>query len=168
MKIIVKSENFLLFNISRLILNYFDEKKSFPIILSLDSKIRQQVLYDEYLSFSTDFAFIYTQRLFVIETKLRKDRKCPYKEAYKCILFRKYIERSMYFLMNEHQELCGEIKELVIIGIGFGNEPIYNIGIKLSIHRNENLEYNFINDEPFIQKMRLYFTRFEKKKVNNI
>lgn len=168
MKTLVKSENFLLFNFSRLILNYFNEKNSFPIIVSLDSKIRQKVINDEFLSFSTDFTFVYNERLFVIESKLRKDRKCPHRDAYKCILYRKYIERSMFFLLNEHQELYKVIKELVLVGIGIGNEPIYNIGIKISIHKNENLDYNFINEEDFIRKMRLYHTRFEKKMIDNI
>lgn len=109
------------------------------------------------------YRFIYKDVMCILETKFRKDRKSQDEDAYKYIIFKKYVERILNYIQKENFATFLSIEKILIMGVRAGNYKKLESGVQFSLHENRGINLEIYKNKPFFDLMKIHFTRYGKK-----
>lgn len=154
------NENFLNIKLVDILLGlrtYWDFKDL--KVISIDNKMEEYIC-NKKICFRVDILAIHGETLILFENKFRGERSNNSDEAWRCVNYRKYRERTLNFLEINKPEIFSKIKKILTIGVGLDGYKDSEIEVNYSIHSIENINRNSYKTEEFIIEMKKGKKRF--------
>jgi hypothetical protein len=159
------SEDILRCKIAQYLFQFIESEKC--MLIGIDQKIGEIIL-GKKLEFRCDISFIFRNYLVIIEVKFKADRVAQEIDAYECINYRAYPQRTLNFLKDNHYEVFKNIDFIFNIGIGYSTHQDLRTGIIFSIQKAKEFDLEICRTKKFIDEMKLRakgFNFLKKKRL---
>lgn len=136
------------------IFSQMKKKKEFENIeiISADYNM-SEIVNNNIYRFKIDFLLKFKNKLFVFEMKFRSDRKNQEEEALRCIVYRKYVLRSLKFLREKCLKKFKEIKQIICFGVAINGDKYFNVGISMSKMNSKDINLKEIDEDDEFYKI---------------